>query len=383
MGAMLSCCAPPPDEPMLSRNEPTLLSQVVLSPKRRFSAAFLAALNPGDFAALVQAATKVQSAGRGLIVRSQKIRESGARPSTRLRSKTLPMAPLPCQAGGHADTFCRAPGGLVLKETCERELEVYSALEADGGLAGFFPKFDGKEENPEEESRLENDHRAILRLQDLTDGCQRPCVVDCKMGTRTFLECEVKSSKLRPDLAAKMVKLGAELTDEELKEGITKLRYMQYREETSTTATLGWRIEAIVKPGQPKFDAKAISEREQLDDALLDYLGGRAPVAAAIHARLLALRGALEASVFFATHEVVGSSLLFVYDEEDDGPPPSCWMIDFAKTMQVDAAAVPPPGLTHRAKWELGNHEDGYLSGLDSLIDVWGALKLQLEIESK
>ena len=81
--------------------------------------------------------------------------------------------------------------------------------------------------------------------------------------------------------------------------------------------------------------------------------------------------------------EVVGSSLLFVYDEDDGGPPPSCWMIDFAKTMQVDAAAVPPPGLTHRAKWELGNHEDGYLSGLDSLIDVWGALKLQLEMESK
>ena len=80
--------------------------------------------------------------------------------------------------------------------------------------------------------------------------------------------------------------------------------------------------------------------------------------------------------------EVVGSSLLFVYDEDDGGPPPSCWMIDFAKTQQVDAAAVPPPGLTHRAKWELGNHEDGYLSGLDSLIDVWGALKLQLEMEA-
>ena len=53
------------------------------------------------------------------------------------------------------------------------------------------------------------------------------------------------------NLAAKMVKLGAELADEEKTNGITKLRYMQYREETSTTATLGWRIEAVVKPGQP------------------------------------------------------------------------------------------------------------------------------------
>ena len=34
-------------------------------------------------------------------------------------------------------------------------------------------------------------------------------------------------------------------------------------------------------------------------------------------------------------------------------------------------AAVPPPARTHRAKRMIGNHEDGYLSGLDSLIDVW------------
>ena len=111
------------------------------------------------------------------------------------------------------------------------------------------------------------------------------------------------------------------------------------------------------------------------------YVGGRAAVAAALHARLLELRRALEASEWFGTHEVVGSSLLFVYDEDEAGPPPSCWMIDFAKTLAVDASAVPPPGLTHRKAWELGNHEDGYLKGLDSLIDVWGALKLQLEME--
>ena len=94
-------------------------------------------------------------------------------------------------------------------------------------------QIDGKEENPEEESRLEND-RAILRLQDLTAGCSKPCVVDTRWA-RTFSR-RGQVVELRPDLAAKMVKLGAELTDEE-RRGITKLRYMQYREETSTTAT--------------------------------------------------------------------------------------------------------------------------------------------------
>ena len=122
----------------------------------------------------------------------------------------------------------------------------------------------------------------------------------------------------------------------------------------------------------------------EMEKLLLDLLWARrseVPVETGI-LYLLNRGRALEASEFFATHEVVGSSLLFVYDEDDGGPPPSCWMIDFAKTQQVDAAAVPPSGLTHRAKWELGNHEDGYLSGLDSLIDVWGALKLQLEMEA-
>jgi len=43
-------------------------------------------------------------------------------------------------------------------------------------------------------------------------------------------------------------------------------------------------------------------------------------------------------------------------------------MIDFAKTMKV------PDGgkLTHRKPWVNGNHEDGFLFGLDSLIQIWG-----------
>ena len=39
-------------------------------------------------------------------------------------------------------------------------------------------------------------------------------------------------------------------------------------------------------------------------------------------------------------------------------------MIDFAKTLSVDKE------LTHREPWVVGNHEDGYLTGLDNLIEV-------------
>ena len=42
------------------------------------------------------------------------------------------------------------------------------------------------------------------------------------------------------------------------------------------------------------------------------------------------------------------------------------WMIDFSKTIPVDDDLK----ITHRSPWQLGNHEDGFLTGLDSLILV-------------
>lgn len=43
------------------------------------------------------------------------------------------------------------------------------------------------------------------------------------------------------------------------------------------------------------------------------------------------------------------------------------WMIDFAKTIRIEGTNQ----LTHRAAWQEGNHEDGYLFGLDNMISIW------------
>jgi len=48
-------------------------------------------------------------------------------------------------------------------------------------------------------------------------------------------------------------------------------------------------------------------------------------------------------------------------------------MIDFAKTL-----LVPDHILTHRDAWNLGNHEEGYLTGLDNLVAVSPASSIAL-----
>lgn len=67
--------------------------------------------------------------------------------------------------------------------------------------------------------------------------------------------------------------------------------------------------------------------------------------------------------MFVYGQQLVGSSLLLIHDAESA----SFWMIDFAKTYQLPDELV----ITHNDEWKVGNHEDGYLIGVDSLIRIF------------
>eukprot|EP00116_Pleurobrachia_bachei_P007646 sb/3467908/ len=190
-----------------------------------------------------------------------------------------------------------------------------------------------------------------IGMEDLMCHFQDGCGMDIKMGTRTFKESEVKNQNLRDDLYNKMVKQDPnEPTPAEREAGaITKLRYMTFREKESSSETLGFRIEAFRVKNVLKCYFNPLSKAG---------IGG-------FIAELENVKGLLEESTFFKEHEFIGTSLLFIYDKERVG----VWMIDFGKTTAI-SHLVEGGQVTHTKKWELGNYEDGYLFGLQNLIQI-------------
>lgn len=60
---------------------------------------------------------------------------------------------------------------------------------------------------------------------------------------------------------------------------------------------------------------------------------------------------------------MIGSSLLFVHDRFNA----NVWLIDFAKSISLPENIK----IDHNSKWKIGNHEDGYLIGVNNLIQIF------------
>ncbi|KAF0286962.1 Inositol-trisphosphate 3-kinase B [Amphibalanus amphitrite] len=226
--------------------------------------------------------------------------------------------------------------GTIQKRLCGREQECLKQLMLDP-LRPYVPEYRGQ--------IVTEDGEDFLQLQDLLGEFEEPCVMDCKIGVRTYQEDELAKAKekpkLRKDMYDKMMLIDKSApTDEEHRlKAVTKPRYMVWRETISSTATLGFRIEGIRKSeGFSSKDFKTTRSRQQVKEAVTMFTEG------------------------YPDAVFIGSSLLFVHDASHA----SVWMIDFAKTTPL------PPGvnISHGAPWRPGNHEDGYLTGITSLMSI-------------
>ncbi|XP_060929603.1 inositol-trisphosphate 3-kinase Cb [Limanda limanda] len=268
------------------------------------------------------------------------------------------------QLAGHAGNFQAGEYGRLLKRYCECEQQSLQQLMKDT-LRPYVPGYYGVVQRDEQDYNL---------MDDLLADFDSPSIMDCKMGSRTYLEEELTKARERPrlrkDMYEKMVAVdpGAPTEQERLQQAVIKPRYMQWRETLSSTATMGFRIEGIKRAdGTCNTNFKKTKHREQVMQALRDFTDGNAQILKLYLQRLEDLRSVLEKSLFFRTHEIVGSSLLFVHDASGKA---RVWMIDFGKTVPLPG----PQTLDHRSPWLEGNREDGYLWGLDNLIDIFSSM---------
>lgn len=132
--------------------------------------------------------------------------------------------------------------------------------------------------------------------------------MDVKMGTRTFFESEVSKTIARSDLYHKMIAVDPDAPTqlEHEQRAVTKLRYMQFREQQSSTCSHGFRIEAMKLPGAPPItDLKKVKSHEEVLDTIKQFLNKREDARVKILSRLRDLRSKIEESKYFETHEVV------------------------------------------------------------------------------
>ncbi|KAM6459930.1 inositol-trisphosphate 3-kinase B [Liasis olivaceus] len=264
------------------------------------------------------------------------------------------------QLAGHAGSFKAAANGRILKKHCESEQRCLDRLMNDV-LKPYVPAYHGD---------IVKDGERYNQMEDLLADFDSPCVMDCKMGVRTYLEEELskarKKPSLRKDMYQKMIEVDPEAPTEEenSQRAVTKPRYMQWRETISSTATLGFRIEGIKKEdGTVNRDFKKTRTKEQVMDAFREFTKGNHNILNSYLNRLKGIHDTLETSPFFKSHEVIGSSLLFIHDKKEQA---KVWMIDFGKTTPLPEGQV----LQHNVPWIEGNREDGYLWGLDNLIEI-------------
>ncbi|XP_054154333.1 uncharacterized protein LOC128952898 [Oppia nitens] len=268
------------------------------------------------------------------------------------------------QLAGHQGNFiCGQTQGTILKKLNATEENCFHLI-ANDVIKPLVPEY---------RKTIKINSEFYLELEDLLAKFDNPSIMDIKMGVRTYLEEELTKARVRPklrkDMYEKMIAIDpVEPTDEENQlKAVTKPRYMVWRETISSTASLGFRIEGIKQSnGKALKDFKRTKSEDNVKTAFMRFIDNHPHYASSYLNKLVIIKETVKLSHFFRSHEIIGSSLLFVHDDHKA----DIWLIDFAKTYPL------PNGIqiTHQSEWQVGNHEDGYLKGLDNLIRIFSTL---------
>ena len=274
------------------------------------------------------------------------------------------------QLAGHADNFA-VPDDTryILKIKSKIESEALSAAMSCPVAKQFAVPFYGTATTAESEKEW-------MKIGNLLHAFKNPSLMDIKMGQRTYLHDKKNTTKKRMDLLEKMLKVDPLApTEEEKKDGVTKQRYMRFREEQSSSIELGFRIEAMHvtahedEDGVDNAHGSTFSKyfvpknKVGVTGEIRRFLTKNPVIRQKFITRLEEMMLQLPKSEFFTNHEVIGSSLLFVYDEYDNA---TITMLDFGKTVQS------PEPLKHNVPYVYPtlSHEEGYLIGVENMLKI-------------
>ena len=129
----------------------------------------------------------------------------------------------------------------MLKKYNAAEESCYQKLMMDV-LSEVVPQYYGVTRARQQDS--DETLSCYLELQCCLTDFNTPNICDVKMGVRTFQESEVSVTKTRHDLYLKMIKEDPEAPDEQerMSEAITKHRYLEWRDNSSSSRSLGFRL---------------------------------------------------------------------------------------------------------------------------------------------
>ncbi|KAK6481528.1 inositol-trisphosphate 3-kinase A [Huso huso] len=256
------------------------------------------------------------------------------------------------QLAGHKGNFKAGEEGTVLKKFSENEKRCFERLMEDV-LYSFVPAYHGM---------VEREGEPYLQLTDLLGGFNGPCVMDCKIGVR-----HPHCIPIPPSLSeTPALHTHPSLIIRDTRTAYPSLPHYQRHLIGSplllrSPLSLMLCVSLQKADGTCSTDFKRTKTQEQVTLVFRDFVEGNKRIMETYLAKLEEIRRVLESSEFFKSHEVIGSSLLFIHDHNELA---NVWLIDFGKTTPLSEGQT----LTHRAEWCEGNREDGYLWGLDNMV---------------
>jgi len=308
------------------------------------------------------------------------------------------------KATGVVPNWKREGLSTIRKLSNAAEAQLYEAIAEDAYLSKHVPMINSvtKVVSEGDEPELEPAEDMFeVRMQDLAAGMTRPCAMGIVLGTRTIVpDGGVQEDLDALDHATSTASLGfridaartvVQASSASFVNGSTSSRTSasaSSRRPSREAASFGRKSHSFTQSG----NALMLDTLPLPDDLTLNELKEEAHILSALEnffqadtnvckGSLLALEEilrALERSAFFAKHVLLRSSLLLVFDDAARTNV-QFKMINFSFSYALPEGAPP---LKHTGTWDgkPESHEDGYLTGVKSLVRLMRKLHADLEI---